>query len=101
MGVRDGLGRLDVEAKALRAAPRMSMAKIDEAAKNFESMFLAQMLESMFTESSTGVFGDEDSRDIYKGLMVDQYAKEIASSGGIGIASYIKKELLALQEVAS
>jgi Rod binding domain-containing protein len=31
--------------------------------------------------------------------MVEQYGKQISQSGGIGIADYVKRELLKLQEV--
>ena len=72
----------------------------EATARDFESMFMAQMLESMFGDSvGNDAFGDEDSGQIYKGLMMDAYGKEVAKSGGIGIAQYVKKELLALQEV--
>lgn len=70
-------------------------------AQEFESMFIAQMLESMFGESvGTEAFGDSDSFDIYKGLMMDAYGKEISKAGGIGIAPYVETELLRLQEAA-
>ncbi len=73
----------------------------DKAAKDFESMFVSQMLEHMFGESiGDDSFGDEESSEVYKGLMMQEYGKQIAASGGIGIASYVKRELLKLQEVS-
>lgn len=70
-------------------------------AKEFESMFIAQMLEGMFGESvGVEAFGDSDTFEIYKGLMMDAYGKEIANAGGIGIAGYVQTELLRLQEAA-
>ncbi|MDX2112434.1 MAG: rod-binding protein [Alphaproteobacteria bacterium] len=81
-------------------ASRMTNEQIDKTAKDFESMFLSQMLEQMFGESvGSELFGDEQTSEIYKGLVVEQYGKEIARSGGIGIADYVRKELLRLQEV--
>ena len=78
----------------------MTPQQAEAAAKDFESMFISQMVEQMFGESiGDEAFGDSDSSQIYKGLMIDAYGKEIAKSGGIGIADYVKKELLKLQEI--
>ena len=78
----------------------MTADQAEVAAHDFESMFIAQMLEQMFGDSiGEEAFGDSDSNQVYKGLMLDAYGKEIAKSGGIGIADYVKKELLKLQEI--
>lgn len=75
-------------------------AQIDKTAQDFESMFIAQMLEQMFGDSiGTELFGNDETHEVYKALMMDEYGKEITKSGGIGIASYVKRELLRLQEV--
>jgi flagellar protein FlgJ len=78
----------------------MNHAQIEQTAKDFESMFVSQMLEQMFGDSiGTELFGDEDTSEVYKSMMMEQYGKQIASSGGIGIADYVKRELIRLQEV--
>ena len=80
----------------------MTMQQVDAAAQDFESMFVSQMMEPMFGESSgEEAFGGQASNDVYKSMMMDQYGKIIARSGGIGIAAYIKQELLKQQEVPS
>jgi Rod binding domain-containing protein len=77
-------------------------AYVEKAAKDFESLFIAQMVEQMFGESiGEEAFGDEESGEVYKNLMTQEYGKIIADGGGIGIASYVKTELLRLQEVGS
>ncbi len=77
----------------------MSNDQIDKVSKDFESMFVGQMLEQMFGDSEgTEAFGDSQSSEVYKGLMMDEYGKQITRSGGIGIADYVKQELLKLQE---
>lgn len=89
------LATLGVAAKA-----KMNPEQIDKAAKDFESLFVSQMLESMFGESlGEEAFGSEDTNEVYKGLMMQEYGKIIAASGGIGIAPYVKSTLLKLQEV--
>src|SRR5688572_28132663 len=68
------------------ASSKLSTGQIDEVAKDFESMFIGMMLEQMFGESlGTDMFGDKQTADVYKGLMMDAYGKEIANSGGIGV----------------
>lgn len=75
---------------------------VEATAQDFESMFVSQMMEQMFGDSvGDEAFGDSESSQIYKGLMMDAYGRIIADSGGIGIAAYVKRELLALQEVKS
>lgn len=73
----------------------MNEAQADATSKDFESMFLSQMLEGMFGESSgSEAFGSSDTDEIYKGLMVQEYGKMITKAGGIGIASNIKQEVI-------
>jgi len=84
----------------LPKSKNMTAAQAEAAAHDFESMFMAQMLEQMFGDSlGDEAFGDSDSNQIYKGLMLDAYGKEISKAGGIGIADYVKTELLKLQEI--
>ena len=85
---------------AAGSGKRMSDAQIDKTAKDFESVFLSQMLETMFGESlGDEMFGDSETQEIYKGMMMEEYGKQIVNSGGIGIAGYVRQELLKLQEI--
>ena len=73
-----------------------------KVAQDFEASFLSQMMEAMMGDSlGADAFGDGESSDIYKGMLMDQYGKIAARSGGIGIADYVKRELLSLQEKRS
>ena len=54
----------------------------------------------MFGESGgDSAFASGETDDVYKSLMVQEYGKVIVQSGGIGIADYIKRELLKQQEI--
>lgn len=87
-------------AAAGKGKASVSEAQAERAGRDFEAMLLGAMLGEMFGESiGTDAFGDEESGDIYKGLMMEQYGKQIAQAGGIGIADYVKRELLKTQEV--
>lgn len=82
------------------AKKNMTSEQVDKVAKDFESMFISQMTEQMFGESSgETAFGTSDTDEVYKGLMVQEYGKMITKAGGMGIADYVKRELLKTQEV--
>jgi len=85
--------------KGFDFARNISAQQVETTAKNFESLFLGEMVETMFGDSGgEEAFGSSESNEIYKGLMAQEYGRIIANSGGIGIADYIKRELLAMQE---
>lgn len=89
---------------AVRAGVRpkvLDKASIDKAAEEFESVFLSQMMQHMFSGIETdSLFGGGNAEKIYKSMMVDEFGKVFAKNGGIGIATHVKQELLKLQEVA-
>ena len=74
--------------------------KIHAAAQEFEHVFLSNMLGTMFSGvSGEGPMGDNGpGSEIWRSFLVDQYAGEIAKSGGVGIADQVSRELLSLQE---
>lgn len=74
---------------------------VDSIARDFEAVFISQMMEHMFAgEEANSYFGAGASGDIYKGFLMNEYGKSIANAGGIGIASTVKQELLKMQEVS-
>ncbi len=87
-------------AEALRG--KVGDAAIRKAAEEFEAVFVAQMLAPMFeTIESDTMFGGGPGEDIYRSMMVEEYGKAIARSGGVGIADSVARELLSIQEAAS
>ena len=94
------INAISAQSQLLGAAKNMTPEKAESVSKDFESLFISQMLEQMFGESSgSDAFGTIDTDDIYNGLIVQEYGKIITSSGGIGIASSVKSELLKQQEI--
>ncbi len=68
-------------------------AQILEQAREFESVFIAQMLKYSGLEkaiSSQGGFGGE----AYSSLLLEQYAGKIVDNGGFGLAENIYEQLL-------
>lgn len=72
---------------------------IDSVSKDFEAVFLSQMMGAMFSgDEVTNYFGSGTAGEVYKSTLLNEYGKMIAQSGGIGIAAQVKQELLKLQE---
>jgi Rod binding domain-containing protein len=65
--------------------------KIQEAAREFESMFVRQIL------SAAKVGGDHQESQGYEGMVVDALATGIAKGGGLGLAREIEDALLQVQ----
>ncbi|MEJ7606017.1 MAG: hypothetical protein WKF37_07060 [Bryobacteraceae bacterium] len=70
--------------------------KIEEAAQQFESLLLAQMLKSM-RESGSGWLGtgEDASAESAVGLAEEQFAQALTASGGLGLTAMITKNLKA------
>jgi peptidoglycan hydrolase FlgJ len=85
-------------------APRMQASNEAEAqriGKDFEQMFLSQMLAPMFEGIGEGPFGGGYGEKMFKSMQLDEYAKALTRSGGIGIAGAVAREMLRLQEKAN
>lgn len=72
--------------------------EIAKTAKEFEGMFISQLLGFMYqTVGVDELFGGGFGEETFRGLLVDEYGKIIAKSGGIGIADDIQKKMLEMQ----
>ncbi len=90
--------RLD-NTSSLAGSRGMNEAAMDAAAQEFEAMFLAQMLKPMFEGVEPNpLFGGGEGEEIFNSLMIEEYGKAIAGSGGVGLADTIKAAMLKLQE---
>lgn len=86
---------------ALSKASASSKSDTRQAAEEFEGVFLKTMLQSMFTGlEEGGTWGKGHGADVWQGMLIDEYAKNISESGGIGLADNIERQLLQMQETA-
>lgn len=77
-------------------------ARIDAAAKDFEAVFIAQMLAPLFSSVETpAIAGGGKSEEFFKSLLQEGYAKAMAERGGFGIAAHVKSTLINLQSAMS
>ncbi len=85
---------------ALHKTQAANQQDVDKVAKDFEAMFISQMLQSMFKDVKTDpVLGGGQSEEVFRSMLIDQYGKEMSQNGGLGLAPHIKAELLRMQEV--
>lgn len=96
-----GLGLVkDLAAKALGPQQTAQQAKARTTATEFESMFLEQSLNRLTASTGTeGPLGDNGvGGDVYRSMLVKEYAGQITRSGGVGIASQVYSQMMRLQE---
>ena len=56
----------------------------------FEAVLLQSFVESMLPKDDE-LFGDKNSAGVYRSMMAEQFANQIARAGGIGLARAIEK----------
>jgi flagellar protein FlgJ len=92
----------NASAAARNVGRKPSRAEVEKVAVEFEAMFLSSMLQPMFDKLKTGdgLFGGGNGEDMFRPMLVDEYAKSMAKSGQVGIAKSIRDQMLRLQEVS-
>lgn len=79
-----------------------SKEKAAETAENFEAFFITRMMESMFEGVSTdGIMGGGHAEKVYRSMLLDEYGKEMAKTGRIGVKDDLMRSILEMQEQAS
>jgi flagellar protein FlgJ len=76
-------------------------AKIAKSAKDFEAMAIGQLLQPMFDTVDTAhdCFGGGPGEEAWKPMLVQEFAKQIANHGGLGLAKPVYEAMLRMQEV--
>lgn len=75
-----------------------SDAKLRQACKDMESVFMGYMLKSMrSTVKSTDLFGSEKEESMFRDMLDDEVAKSASSQKGIGIADMLYNQLSRLE----
>jgi peptidoglycan hydrolase FlgJ len=69
-------------------------AKINEACTEFESLFINLLLKEMrATVPKTGFISGGKAEEYYTAMLDNEFAKEIASGRGVGLASLLYEQL--------
>ena len=89
------LSSISAAASAQSTAALKLKGKAKGAAENFESMFLSNMFQEMFAGvDGDGPMGGSGALKVWRSFAIDQFAKNFAKQGGIGIASKVYDTLL-------
>ena len=89
-----------------RAAPKIAksfdLEKTRQAVQDFEAFFISQTFEQMYaTVPVNETFGGGNAEKIFRSMMIDEYGKMTAKSGGIGLTDQIMTQILRQQEAAA
>jgi Rod binding domain-containing protein len=91
----------NAQLKRLNSMKTSDPKEAERVSRDFEAMFLSNMLQPMFAglKTSKGMFGGGHAEETFQAMLVDEYGKVIAKSGGLGIAKMVHDQILQLQEV--
>lgn len=91
------LARTDALTKT--SAADRERAKFEEAAQDFEAVFMAEMMKPMFEGIEISEpFGGGHAEEIFRKMMLQEYGKMMAASGGIGLSAQVREEMIKMQE---
>jgi peptidoglycan hydrolase FlgJ len=96
------MNALDAVATPFASPPRAAGADAARrAAEDFEAMVIGELLKPMFQALDVdGLGGGGVGEQMFRPMLIDRYAGELAKTGGIGIADSVARELIRLQENA-
>ncbi|MET0606029.1 MAG: rod-binding protein [Beijerinckiaceae bacterium] len=101
--------RLKPPAAQLSAAPGLNGldpktdARLKKTARDFESMFLENMVDKMFGSlGEDGPLGaDGAGGDVWRSMLAKEHAQSLTRAGGIGMAASVYGELVKIQAQAT
>lgn len=69
--------------------------KLFESCKEFEAIFIKQMLNSMKkTIHKEGISKSSTGQDIFEDMLYDEYSKKMSETAGFGLKNIMYKQLL-------
>ena len=92
-------GRPDLDfAAAVQKVSPQAQAKAKSTATDFEGMFINSMFAQMTSGlKGEGPFGDTVGTGVWRSMLTEQFSRNFAKSGGIGIASEVYRTLILQQ----
>jgi Rod binding domain-containing protein len=92
-------GRPDHQlADALTRVSPQAQKKAKASAQDFEAMFLNSMLSQMTSGvKGEGPFGETTGTGAWRSMLTDQYSKNFAKAGGVGISNDVFRTLILQQ----
>ncbi|CAL78747.1 conserved hypothetical protein [Bradyrhizobium sp. ORS 278] len=95
--------RTDIElTDALSKVSPKAQAKAKATATDFEAMFLNSMFSQMMSGvKGDGPFGDTPGTGVWRSMLTEQYSKNFAKAGGVGISNDVFRTLILQQAKSS
>jgi Rod binding domain-containing protein len=92
-------GRPDREfAAALKKVSPQQQTKAQATATDFEAMFLNSMFSQMTSGlKGEGPFGDTQGTGVWRSMLTEQFSKQFAKAGGVGISNEVYRTLILTQ----
>ena len=92
-------GRPDTAlADALTKVSPQAQKKAKDSAQDFEAVFLNSMFSQMTTGlKGEGPFGDTPGTGIWRSKLTEEYSKNFAKAGGVGISNDVYRTLILQQ----
>lgn len=69
---------------------------LENASKEFESVFAYQLLKTMGESMPDGLFGSDLASDFYKDMLFQSVAKSVSQTGSLGIGEIVRRRMEAL-----
>lgn len=86
-------------AVSARAPKSFQMQRMEAAAKDFEAVFMAQMLKPMWEGVETDpMFGGGHGEDVMRDMLVQEYGKAMAQADDFGLAKSVLDVMIKIQE---
>lgn len=83
----------------MNPAKAKNIEGVKTASKNFEAMYMQEMLSHMWDGVETnGTFGGGRGEEIFRSMLIGQYGKMISDSGQTKIADTLTGSILRMQE---
>lgn len=89
--------------RTLSSAASADPTAMMKSAHDFEAMAIGQLLQPMFdtVDSAHGAFGGGPGEEAWKPMLIQAFAKQIASHGGLGLAKPIFDAMMRMRQVST
>jgi Rod binding domain-containing protein len=77
----------------LERKPEQAGSKAQEAAAQFEQIFLRKLVGSLMESAKFGMRSQMPGSGVYDSMVVDALAGSISSKGGIGLAALVQRRI--------
>ncbi len=80
------------------AAKIIDKKDMREVAREFEAVFISEMVKPMFEGIETDeIFGGGKGEEIFRGMMIQEYGKTVADRDATGIQTQVMNKLIEMQ----